>query len=82
MHKHDKPGLAMRIKRKFMRITSYEVVVEVSYRLQPLKHVVIKAAGRGPREAEQKALEMVERELVFSVVQTRKDNDFEVSNNV
>lgn len=78
----DKPGLFQRFKRTFTRVKSYNVTLEASWRLQPIGTVIITAGGRDPMEAEQKAKELFERELVISTKGVRKDRDFEISNKV
>lgn len=82
MAKTDKPGLLQRFKRAFTRVKSYNVALEISWRLQPVGTVIITAGGRDPYEAEEKAKELLERELVISTKGVRKDRDFEISNKV
>lgn len=82
MAKTDNPGIFQRLKRTFTRVKSYNVSLEISWRLQPLGTVIITAGGRDPLEAEEKAKELLERELVISTKGVRKDRDFEISNKV
>ena len=82
MAKTDKPGLIKRFMRSFSRVKSYNVHVEASWRLQPMGTVIITVGGRGPKDAEEKALEMVEREVIFTTKLVQKDRDFELHNKV
>jgi hypothetical protein len=82
MAKTDKPSLLQRFKRNFIRVKSYNVALEISWRLQPVGTVIITAGGRDPMEAEEKAKQLLERELLITTKHVKKDRDFEISNNV
>jgi len=66
-------------KRK-QRIKSFDIDVEVTWRLQKIGTVVVRAGGRTIEEAQEKAQEVVTRELVCMAKTGKKTGEFELSN--